>query len=146
MMIREHYLCAEEECRRKRERWNDLQKRYCPVGQKELEHFQDNLGNGSFKVLFDKHFGKRSFERSISPADFHEVLKYGWVVERNKTVKNTSIVVLGYIGKHYRPLHIVLDMVSPQKWVAITVYDPQSHAWKWNKNFNRRICFCNPSE
>ncbi|KIO66928.1 DUF4258 domain-containing protein [Caldibacillus thermoamylovorans] len=145
MISIETLVCKdEEECQRKRERWEHLQNRFCAIGQRELDMFRARMGDGKHKILCDKHFYKRSFERSISEADFKEVLKCGWVVERNKTAKATSIMLLGYVGRNYRPLHIVIDMVSENLWVAVTAYNPQSHAWKWNEGFDKRVGFCNP--
>jgi hypothetical protein len=117
MISIETLVCKdEEECQRKRERWEHLQNRFCALGQRELDMFRARMGDGKHKILCDKHFYKRSFERSISEADFKEVLKCGWVVERNKTAKATSIMLLGYVGMNYRPLHIVIDMVSENLW------------------------------
>lgn len=147
MISIETLVCKdEEECQRKRERWEHLQNRFCAIGQRELDMFRARMGDGKHKILCDKHFYKRSFERSISEADFKEVLKCEWVVERNKTAKATSIMLLGYVGMNYRPLHIVIDMVSENLWVAVTAYNPQSHAWKWNEGFDKRVCFCNPDD
>lgn len=133
-----------KECKRKRDRWEELQERFCPMGQKELDAFIANAKNGTSKVRFDKHFHKRSLERCISEFDVKEVVSYGWVIERNKTSKSTSIVILGYVGRDYRPLHVVFDIVSDNMWVAVTAYDPKTHAWKWNDHYDKRVCFCNP--
>ncbi|KRG13389.1 hypothetical protein ACA29_08515 [Lederbergia galactosidilytica] len=136
----------QKECNRKKSRWEELQEKYCPLGQKELDDFISDTSSGRAKVRFDKHFHKRSLERSISVHDVKDVVWYGWVIERNKTAKSTSILILGYVGRNYRPLHVVFDTLNENEWVAVTVtaYDPNSHAWKWNENFDKRVCFCNP--
>ncbi|MBM7715368.1 hypothetical protein JOC94_002355 [Bacillus thermophilus] len=136
----------QHECKRKRERWEELQQRFCPLGQKELDRFLEKIKKGKAKVVFDKHFQKRSLERSVSEIDVKEIISYGWVIERNKTTKSKSIVLLGYVGRNFRPLHVVFDMVSDDLWVVVTAYNPKSHAWKWNDRFNKRICFCNPED
>lgn len=136
----------QHECKRKRKRWEELQQRFCPLGQKELDRFLEKVEKGKAKVVFDKHFQKRSLERSISEIDVKEIISYGWVIERNKTAKSKSIVLLGYVGRNFRPLHVVFDMVSDDLWVTVTAYNPKSHAWKWNDRFNKRICFCNPED
>ncbi|WP_041096237.1 DUF4258 domain-containing protein [Bacillus badius] len=138
--------CNEQECQRKREKWFHLQSQFSPKGQKELEDFRLNMANGTHKILFDKHFYKRSLERSISEAAFKEVFDCGWVIERNKNSKGISLVLLGYVGKQYRPLHIVMDRINENVWVAVTAYDPQTHVWKWNDRFDERVCFCNPED
>lgn len=131
------------ECERKRERWKELQDKYCELGQQELDNFLGKLRKGSSSIKMDKHFIKRSNERSISSKDVKEVLDNGWVIERNQTAeKGAAIVVMCYVGKFYRPIHVVLCIVSPNVWVAVTAYDPRSHAWKWSKTFDERVCFC----
>lgn len=132
---------APKDCRMKREKWIELQTRFRPLGQAELDKFKG-------KVKYDRHFLKRSYERSISNLDVQQVLKYGWVVERNKNVRGVSIVVLGYVGDNgsYRPIHIVFDVLSEDMWIAVTAYNPMSHSWKWSKSFDERICFCNHDE
>ncbi|KRG13923.1 hypothetical protein ACA30_13430 [Virgibacillus soli] len=144
VMIATFECTSQKECRRKRERWEELQEKYSPLGQKELDEFNSNIKTGKSKVRFDKHFHKRSLERSISVHDVKDVLTYGWVIERNKTAKSTSILILGYVGRNYRPLHVVFDMLNESDWIAVTAYDPNSHAWKWNEHFDKRVCFCNP--
>ena len=80
----------------KKEKWEDLQSNFCSVGQSQLEKFRSLMNSGRGAVRFDKYFIKRSLERAISDQDVKEVLEYGWVVEWNKTVKSTYVIVFGY--------------------------------------------------
>lgn len=135
-----------KECTRKKERWEELQTKFCPMGQAQLVKFVSNFSIGKSEVRFDKHFHKRSLERSITERDVKSIIEYGWVIERNKNTKSTSVVLLGYVGEHYRPLHVVFDLVNENMWVAVTAYNPQSHNWKWNDSFDARVCFCSPED
>lgn len=145
-MSEKHQCKNEKECKRKRDKYEELQSKFAPLGQQELDAFLKVMQEGEGVVRFDKHFTKRSLERSVSDNDVREVLKYGWVIERNKTIKSTSIVLLGYVGEKYRPLHVVFDIISENLWIAVTAYDPKTHYWKWNSRFDGRVCFCNFEE
>lgn len=134
-----------EECERKREKWERLQAKFLSKGEKNLENFLTNKKKGIAHLKVDTHFFKRCLERFISEHDVKNVLNYGWVIERNKTGKGSSVVLLGYSGKNYRPIHVVFDIINDYLWVAVTAYNPESNYWKWNDTFDKRICFCNPT-
>jgi|SRR5690606_10782090 len=143
-MNEQKHICENpKECKRKREKWEECQEKFLPIGQQELEVFVEKLQKGEAYVRYDEHFVKRSRERCFSDSDVSEVLSYGWAIERNKNIKGISLVVLGYIGKNYRPVHVVFDVLDENMWVAVTAYDPRTHSWKWNDNFDGRVCFCN---
>lgn len=139
--------CLDKEtCRRKHERWCELQKKFVPVGEEELEHFrellfQENTGT----LLFDRaHFSrKRSIERVITEKDVYAILENGWIIERSK-MRGVTLLILSYLksGQHYRPIHVVCDVIQEDRWVVVTAYNPLSKPWKWNESFEERICFC----
>lgn len=135
-----------KECKRKSENWIKNQSKFCPVGEKEFESFREKYEKGKAIIEFDRHFVKRSFERVVTQSNIIEAIKFGWVIERNKTMGQVSIVILAYVGKSYRPIHIVFNIVDDDKWIAVTTYSPSAHSWKWSKGYDQRICFCEHEE
>lgn len=131
-----------QECKRKLDKWKSNQLKFLPTGVTEHENFLKKLKGNIATVEMDAHFMKRSKERAVSLSEVLSVIDNGWVIERNQTVGKASIVLLGYVGKNYRPLHIVVNQLSDNKWLIITSYDPRTHAWKWTDSFDERKCFC----
>ncbi|GGA56104.1 hypothetical protein GCM10007416_31600 [Kroppenstedtia guangzhouensis] len=134
-----------ESCRQRHENWLKLQEKYTPIGAEELEVFLEKMQKKqAFLHLDEDHFGKRSLERAVSVKDVLTVVENGWVIERRKRRGYTSLLIMGYL-KHsssYRPLHVVCDIVTDTQWWVITVYDPRSKPWKWDENYEQRVCFC----
>ncbi|QZT33663.1 DUF4258 domain-containing protein [Caldalkalibacillus thermarum TA2.A1] len=90
------------------------------------------------KIAFSKHFTRgRSYERAFARSEILQMLKYGWVIEYDPRDKKAC--VLGYTAE-YRPIHVIISFGDVP--VVITAYNPRSKQWKWNKSFDRRICFC----
>lgn len=146
-MCENGYSCeTPKECKEKHEKWIEKADKYVPIGEKEHNQFLTLLGNGNATILLDRHFKKRGLERSVSNKDVMEVINYGWCIERNKTMGSIALVLLGYVGVNKRPLHVVINMIAKDKWLVITAYNPQSHAWKWSEFYNERVCFCNHEE
>ena len=131
----------QKECIRKSENWMKNQDKYCPIGEREFEEFYKRYKKGKAIIEFDQHFSKRCLERSVTDSNFKESLEFGWVIERNKTVGQISIVILCYVGKYHRPIHVVFNIVAKNKWIAVTTYTPLSQPWKWSEDMTR-ICFC----
>lgn len=131
-----------KDCKRKSERWRENQETYASKGQNELDDFLELYAEKKAAVFLDKHFEKRCVERAISIHEVSSILEFGWVIERNETCGNPTVVVLGFTGKPYKPLHVVYCLVSQTKWVAVTAYRPNSQPWKWSGNYDKRICFC----
>ncbi|WP_193063954.1 DUF4258 domain-containing protein [Oceanobacillus oncorhynchi] len=131
-----------KECKRKAEIWQENQEKYSAIGQHELDDFLELYDDKKAAIKMDQHFEKRCVERAISTSDVTSILEFGWVIERNETLGNVSVVLLGFTGKPYKPLHVVYHIVSERKWVAVTAYRPISQPWKWSKNYDKRICFC----
>ncbi len=52
------------------------------------------------------------------------------------------LVLLGYVGRNYRALHVVFQIISKTEWAVVTAYSPKSQPWKWSSNLEERICFC----
>lgn len=132
-----------QECKRKAEKWKANQSKFLPTGEQEHENFLKKLKGNTATIETDAHFTKRSQERAVSTSEVLSVIENGWAVERNQSVGKASIVLLGYVGKNYRPLHVVVNQLSDSKWLVLTCYDPRSHAWKWTETFDERKCFCN---
>lgn len=126
----------------KSEYWLNNQEKYCQVGDLEFEEFHKKYKQGRAIIEFDQHFSNRCIERSVNDQDLRDALRFGWVIERNKTAGQISIVLLCYVGKYRRPLHFVFSIINDNKWVAITTYTPLSHSWKWSNDFMTRTCFC----
>lgn len=141
-----HECTNPKECKRKAQNWEENQNTFCPVGQKEFDEFYKKYIKKEACIELDRHFEKRALERCVNESEMKEVFEMGWVIERNKSLNNISIVLLGYVGQNYRPLHVVFNAITKTKWVAVTVYDPKSHHWKWNDSFDKRVCFCNCKE
>lgn len=134
-----------ESCCQRYEKWRTLQERYVPIGEKELEDFLEKIKKKqAFLHLDEEHFEKRSLERAVSEKDVFTVVENGWVIERRKRRGYTSLLIMGYLkhGDSYRPLHVVCDLVTETQWWVVTVYDPRSKPWKWDQNYELRVCFC----
>lgn len=139
-------MCKETVCMVKREKWNECQRIYIPRGEKEHEAFIKKFMQREAKVTIERHLShKRQNERGISDSDIFDILINGWVIERNTDSGKKALVILGYT-KNYRPLHLVINMVKKNEWVAVTAYDPRTHSWKWNDSYDERICFCEKGE
>jgi len=132
-----------KECRVKSKNWIMKQEKYRPIGEQEFERFYEKYKKGEATLEFDQHYSKRCFERAVTDHHLKEALEFGWVIERGKTAGQISIVLLCYVGENFRPLHFVFNVISENKWIAITTYTPRSHSWKWSDDFMTRICFCN---
>lgn len=76
-MLEKHQCKNEKECKRKREKYEELQSKFAIMGQEELDAFLKVMQEGKAFVRFDRHFTKRSLERSISDRDVKEVLENG---------------------------------------------------------------------
>lgn len=152
-----------ERCLTKHQKWLEKQSKYAQIGQEELERFRVLLKEGKASLVYHKHELKREYFRAISEQDTREVLENGWVIERNiynkeisteqgiKKITVVNLVILYYIklGQgRYRPIHLVINFKpkQPDKWMAITIYDPRSMSWKWSDDFTERVCFCKPND
>lgn len=138
-------------CKAKHSRWKKYQEKYIPTGEKLLEHFRNNWKQGKAIAKRTDHFALRCFQRSISNATIHDVLENGWIVEYGfeKSTQLVRLVLLWYTKGNYggyRPIHLVIEYKSEQLLTLITVYSPESMAYKWDKNYSERICFCDDDE
>lgn len=130
-------------CKKKNERWIKNQKKYLKEGQEEHEKFLSYVNEGTADIAIRSHADKRTFERVVSNADMTDVILNGWVIERNINYDSQAVrlVILGYTRK-YRPIHVVCEIINEKEWEVVTVYNPESQAYKWTNNFQERICFC----
>lgn len=128
------------ECKRKYMNWKPTQENSIQIGEEILEKIVKNMERG-IDLTFSNHADKRSLFRSFSINDVREAILNGWVIEYDE--KRKTILVLYNIkvaaGK-YRPIHVVIGFNEKAK--IVTCYDPRSKAWKWDKNFQERNCFC----
>lgn len=138
-------------CAEKHRRWKQNQSRLIPIGDKLFECFKKKLKDGSAILEASKHFRVRSYERSINRASIINILNEGWVIEY--IVDNSSqmvrLLVMGYVKTNfqtYRPLHMVLEIESENRWEIITAYSPYTMPYKWSEDFQERVCFCHNDE
>jgi len=125
----------------------DKFKKILHIGEKELEDFQKLLKEGCGEATLRHYFHaeQRKVQRAFSTYEISEVVKEGWLIDRNVVLDGTVIVVMYHLrisNKVYRPVHVVCQMKSSLDWRIITVYDPRSMPWKWDTNYQRRVCFC----
>lgn len=132
-----------EVCKKKHERWKEQQQIHIPKGEKEHEEFLNYVQKVNYFLEIGDHSSKRQFERSISSRDITDIILNGWVIERSfyKSVQAVRLTILGYT-RTYRPIHVIVQIKSPNEWSVVTVYNPESKAYKWDKSFQERICFC----
>lgn len=139
-------MCCPQ-CKERREKWLQNQKKFIPLGEREHEAFTQAYEDGEAAFLESNHVGKRQFERAFPYRAVKEAVLNGWVIERQKTTGgHTRLVIMYYFRtshKSYRPMHVVIEFDNPFLWTFITVYDPRSQAWKWDEELQKRICFCN---
>lgn len=139
-----------ELCKKRHDRWKNNQAKFVPIGAQEHELFLEYTKRGEadlgIKIYPDQersHAEKRQIERAISLNDIRDVLKHGWVIERNINfiTQAVRLVILGYT-KRYRPIHVVVEILTDKEWEVVTVYSPESKAYKWNESYEEKICFC----
>lgn len=116
--------------------------------EKWLESFQVALEEGDAKVLMTHHESKREVYRAFSRNSVLNAIKNGWAIEGyskgNGVYDFTILYHLQTAPKTYRPVHVCCSLDSKaNKLYVMTVYDPRSHAWKWSKTYDARVCFCN---
>ena len=136
-----------------------LQGEYCPICKDRAEKFHKyqeqwvNKGDALLKkalannldISTGYHSNIRKVERCFSKKDIVAAIEAGYVIERQKHhhggivwLINSNIKIT---QKKYRPIHIAVSFQEDYIKV-ITIYDPRTHAWKWNKNYSRRLCWC----
>ncbi|MGE7924673.1 hypothetical protein ACQKND_16040 [Viridibacillus arvi] len=143
MCKNKHDCKCPKECQDKRNTWLERTEKYVPIGRREHKKFIERMKSGEATIVLDRHLKKRKLERSVNTKDLLDVFYDGWVIERNKTDGPIALVLMGYVGKHRQPLHVVIHQLAGDKWIVITSYNPQTHHWKWSDNYNERVCFCN---
>ncbi len=116
-----------------------------------LSNFQDKLTEGSEEVRLRMkyHAEQREMFRAFSRYEIVEAAKQGWAIDLTKRDNKTFIVIMYYLHtgpRSYRPIHVVCMVNSPFDWEIITVYDPRSKSWWWDKNLSTRVCWCNGEE
>jgi len=125
----------------------DKLKNYLPVAEKELNDFQKALKEGSGEATLRHYFHaeQRKLQRAFSTYEVTETVKEGWPIDRRVTDIGTIIVIMYFLrlsSRVYRPVHVVCQAKSSVDWRIITVYDPRTMSWKWDDNYQRKICFC----
>lgn len=137
-----HMKCKNLEiCKKKYEKWRKNQERFIPLGTKEHELFLKYFEKDEATLILSRHTDKRQFERVVSTHDINDIIKHGWVIERNLNNKTVTLIILGYT-RTYRPIHLVCKILDDKTWKVKTVYSPISKKYKWSKDFQKRICFC----
>ena len=129
-----------EMCRKKADAWRKRQAETIPIGEQMLLDLLAFLEEGG-ALPMSKHAGGRGYHRAFSVSKISEAIRNGWVIEHDP--ERQTLLVLYYLKLSagvYRPIHVVIGYRG--KWKVVTVYDPRSMPWKWNRNFDERICFC----
>lgn len=143
-----HMKCKNPKlCSKKHEKWKKNQRQFIPIGEREHELFLKYLEKKTAKLTLGKHSDKRQYQRPISTNDVNDIIKNGWVIERNffPNDQSVSLVILGYT-RTYRPIHVVCIVLNDDHWFVKTVYSPVSKEYKWANGYQDRICFCKDKE
>lgn len=112
-----------------------------------LEVIVDKLSNEEeyFALDYSTHAKQRSFERLISEDEVESVIMNGWSIDSQKDSLYTTITVLSHVKrkKNYIPVHVVIAIDKTKSHAkVITAYYPKSQPWKWNEDYDQRICYC----
>lgn len=127
-------------CERKHTQWKQWQEKCISSGEILHEELINRLEEGC-KIPKSRHAQRREFYRAYSREEVDEAIECGWVIEHDPNRKTLLIKYSSKLGKmRYRPIHVLVSYYS--KWKLITMYNPESKSWKWDKNFHERICFC----
>lgn len=130
-----------EGCLNKYIQWKNWQNDQIPAGENLHAEIIRNMDNNGDFLSMSQHANRREFYRAYSSREIKTGVKHGWVIEHNPKRKTLHILHNFKVGKAtYRPIHVVLGYDG--KWKIITVYDPRSKAWKWDRSFQERVCFC----
>ncbi|WP_019156924.1 DUF4258 domain-containing protein [Robertmurraya massiliosenegalensis] len=116
-----------------------------------FESFQDAFEEGDAEVFMTNHESKREVYRAFSRTNVLNAIQNGWAIEcyfkGNGIIQFTILYHLQVAPKTYRPMHVCCSLDSKtNKLYIITVYDPRSHDWKWSKNLDKRVCFCDKED
>jgi mRNA interferase MazF len=133
--------CNPEKCQRQADAWRKRQSEAVPIGEQLLQGLLEHLEDGG-SLPMSRHAGGRGYDRAFSAGKVSEAIRNGWVIEHD--TERQTLLVLYYLKLSagvYRPVHVVLGY-RDGKWKVVTVYDPRTMPWKWNRNFDERICFC----
>ncbi|WP_028987564.1 DUF4258 domain-containing protein [Thermicanus aegyptius] len=134
-----------EKCRLKAAKHEKIQQTQALIGQRELERFWKYMQKGSAKLNLYRHAKRREFFRAFSEYQIVDALKNGWCIERNVKDGETTLLIIYHLkisSKIFRPIHLVCKFTDIKCWDVITVYDPRSKEYKWENNYQKRICFC----
>lgn len=113
----------------------------------DLDEFREAYLEGGAELAFDDHAEFRELWRAVSQKHVLEVFLNGELIECHKHKKECGYLISYYIKTgvgQYRPIHVraVMPKNNTKHMTIVTVYDPRSKSYKWNKDFDRRICIC----
>ncbi|MFD1362762.1 DUF4258 domain-containing protein [Lentibacillus salinarum] len=131
-----------EGCHKKHTQWKEWQERIILEGEEIHEEIIRDMDENGTPLSMSKHGGKRELYRAFSPTEINNAVRNGWVIEYSPKRMTLHILHHFKVGKgSYRPIHVVIGY--KEKLKVVTVYDPRSKAWKWDRNYQERVCFCN---
>lgn len=133
-------------CAEKAQKYSEFQKQYLQKAEMELMLFREKFREGEALLSFSKHVENRQFQRSVSRQQIMQVVRDGWPIQRKVEGQDIKIILLYHLRSvsTYRPLHVVcgFNKFTHYNWAIITAYDPRSMSYKWDRGFQKRICFC----
>ena len=128
-------------CKDRAERFHKHQQRWLDEGDTLLQAAIRNKA----KIKIRSHTHIRSTERCFNRAVLIPAIESGYVIERQVHEGNRIVWIVSSSIKigacKYRPIHFAISFEDNVMYV-ITIYDPRSHAWKWDKTFSKRLCWC----
>lgn len=121
--------------------WQKLQERLLSEGE---ELFHRYLTSSTKEILWSQHAEGRLFYRCLSKKKVLAALEDRVVIENRKEVLLIFTSIKS--GREYRPVHVVLALDRPGQATVVTVCDPRSEAWRWDRTLTRRVCWCDREE
>ena len=118
------------------------------IGEKRLSDLRDSLQREENCLTISGHGGYRQAERCISLQTIRllvseEACPFEYYRNSFGTEK---LSLMGHIKvgeRKYRPIHIILKKSQgTDLWKVVTVYDPRTEEFRWENNFQERICTC----
>lgn len=134
-------MCDKKECKLKSER---NAKRNQAIVEKAQLLFEKKT-SGNFQMYLSSHVRKRTFERSICDRELVSAIQNGWVIEFYPRQKKVTILTYTKVGGSYRPLHLSIGYGGGNINI-ITAYRPDVYEWKWDTNYEVRLCYCDDME
>ena len=127
-------------CKDRAIKHKQIQEQWLDAGDALL---QEAIAKGA-EIKLSDHTNIRSVERCFSMHALISAIEAGVVIERQirkgKIVWLISSNIKLGPGK-YRPVHTAVSIENDSIYI-VTVYDPRSHAWKWDNTYTERRCWC----